>query len=290
MQPSRRATGCGGHLVLSSVLFLLLVPSAHAFTPATPRQRRAAALLHHHQRSPAPAMGWETTRPSVLLRLGAFGAGVGPFVDAVHNQALLQYDVLPVEVQLVDARTSALVPPLLFLAYAILGGVGPAIAEALLPSRDDDDAPASAMAARGRATTALLAVASTIGIIKLSELLVLASVPPAAALALLLSLCALQWRLLVGRAGGARRRGRAARGAANHGRRRVALRLSRLLPAGGVRRRPGVGMVGPREHHGAVLLRGDDRCHRAGPLVQRRGRSGRGMTIAIFSHSHQNRL
>ena len=200
MQPSRRATGCGGHLVLSSVLFLLLVPSAHAFTPATPRQRRAAAPLHHHQRSPAPAMGWETTRPSVLLRLGAFGAGVGPFVDAVHNQALLQYDVLPVEVQLVDARTSALVPPLLFLAYAILGGVGPAIAEALLPSRDDDDAPASAMAARGRATTALLAVASTIGIIKLSELLVLASVPPAAALALLLSLCALQWRLLDGRA------------------------------------------------------------------------------------------
>lgn len=145
-------------------------------------------------------MGWETTKPSVLLRLGAFGAGVGPFVDAVHNQALLQYDILPIEVGLVNARTSALVPPLLFLAYAILGGVGPAIAEALLPggnpNNDDDDVPTGS---RGLATTALLAVASTVGIIKLSELLVLASAPPAAALALLLLLCALQWRLLDGR-------------------------------------------------------------------------------------------
>lgn len=180
-------------------VLLFLVPSAHTFAPVAPHRYSAAASasLHRH-RSTAPAMGWETTRPSVLLRLGAFGAGVGPFVDAVHNQALLVYDVLPVEIQLVNAQTSALVPPLLFLAYAILGGVGPAIAEALLPedgTPTDDDAPATAR----RGTTALLAVASTVGIIKLSELLVSASVPPAASLALLLSLCALQWRLLDGR-------------------------------------------------------------------------------------------
>ena len=37
---------------------------------------------------------------SSLLGLAAFGGGAGPLVDAVHNQALLTYDVLPVSLPL----------------------------------------------------------------------------------------------------------------------------------------------------------------------------------------------
>ena len=47
-----------------------------------------------------PPLRTDTLRPGVLLRLGGFGATAGPLVDAVHNQALLRYDVLPVSLPL----------------------------------------------------------------------------------------------------------------------------------------------------------------------------------------------
>ena len=63
----------------------------------------AAALLPRptpraHCRMSAPA-----NSPRVLWRLAGVGAVVGPAVDAVHNQALLAYDVLPISVHLGDS-------------------------------------------------------------------------------------------------------------------------------------------------------------------------------------------
>lgn len=138
--------------------------------------------------TPAPA-----NSPRVLWRLAGVGAIVGPAVDAVHNQALLAYDVLPISVDLGlgIAKTSLLIPPLLALAYALLGGVFPPLAMAFVGG-----SPPSPRGAPG--PTAALAVSSTVAIIKLSELLQQAGLPPAVALLLLALPCALQWRLLDG--------------------------------------------------------------------------------------------
>ena len=135
-----------------------------------------------------------SNRPRVLLRLAGVGALAGPAVDAVHNQALLNYDVLPVAVPLGlgVAKTSLLIPPLLALAYAVLGGLLPPLAMALVGG----DPPSTVAISPGR--NAALAVSSTVGIIKLSELLQLAQLPTPAALLLLTVPCALQWRLLDG--------------------------------------------------------------------------------------------
>ena len=56
---------------------------------------------------------------------------LGPACDAIHNQSLLQYDVLPIGDGV--AKTSLLIPPLLALTYALLGGVFPAIARRVAP-------------------------------------------------------------------------------------------------------------------------------------------------------------
>jgi hypothetical protein len=114
-------------------------------------------------------------------------------VDAVHNQALLGYDVLPVALQLPlgPAKTSLLIPPLLALAYALLGGVLPAITSAVLQAPSP---PPSGLAPAARAS---LAVASTICIIKVSEVLITSTaLSPPAALFLLAAACIAQWRLL----------------------------------------------------------------------------------------------
>ena len=62
-----------------------------------------------------------------LARLSVVGAVVGPAVDAIHNQVLLTYDVLPVS--LGAASSSLLIPPLLALTYAILGGILPPLTQ-----------------------------------------------------------------------------------------------------------------------------------------------------------------
>lgn len=133
-----------------------------------------------------------------LARLGATGALLGPAVDAVHNQALLVYDKLPLSVSLPlgTVQTSLLVPPLLFVAYAVLGGVLPTFSANLLPSHEPELPPAGG----SPATRGLLAVSSTVCIIKLSEVLVSATtLPSGAVLAALTAMCLMQWKLLDGR-------------------------------------------------------------------------------------------
>ena len=75
--------------LLILVLSLSTVAMTAALTPrASPRARMG---------TPSPA-----NKPSSqqLWGLAGVGAVVGPAVDAVHNQALLAYDVLPVSVDL----------------------------------------------------------------------------------------------------------------------------------------------------------------------------------------------
>jgi len=129
--------------------------------------------------------------PRMVAGLSAFGATAGPLVDAVHNQALLEYDVLPIRIGVFDAETSLLIPPLLALTYALLGSVLPAVAERVAGRGRVLDPPA--LSARSRAFGA---VASTVVIIKLSEALALAVLPINAAVGALLACCLVQWAAL----------------------------------------------------------------------------------------------
>ena len=87
---------------------------------------------------------------------------------------LLQYDVFPITIALFNAKTSLLIPPLLALTYALLGSVLPSLTERFLVGDGRLLTPPTAsFQPRARAA---LAVVSTIGIIKLSEILTLA--PP----------------------------------------------------------------------------------------------------------------
>ena len=67
--------------------------------------------------------------PSSYSRLFGTGAVIGPLVDGLHNQCLLEYHRAPLTIysHSNDALfcTSLWVPPLLGLAYVILGGVLP---------------------------------------------------------------------------------------------------------------------------------------------------------------------
>ena len=101
-----------------------------------------------------------TLSTSTATKLFATGFTVGPIVDSLHNQCLLRYDVLPISLQwptsaastltLLSSSTSSssiitdhndypylfcsswMVPPLLGIAYVILGGVLPLVVESVL--------------------------------------------------------------------------------------------------------------------------------------------------------------
>lgn len=130
---------------------------------------------------------------AALRGLAATGAVVGPMVDAIHNQALLRYDILPVAVSLPLglACSSLLVPPLLAVAYVLLGRVLPALAG---PQEPVKPLPLLQLKALPRA---ILAVLSTCLVIKSSELLLPLS--GSVALLLLSLLVILQWACLDGR-------------------------------------------------------------------------------------------
>lgn len=130
--------------------------------------------------------------PRSALGLATFGATAGPLVDAVHNQALLQYDVLPVSIDALNAHTSLLIPPLLALTYLLLGGVLPRVSELIVGN--GRALPASSIPL---GLTAMLAVTSTVAIIKASELL-FSALDSGAGVALLLLACLAQWALLDG--------------------------------------------------------------------------------------------
>ncbi|CAJ1951666.1 unnamed protein product [Cylindrotheca closterium] len=88
--------------------------------------------------------------PQTCVKLFVTGATVGPLVDSLHNQCLLKYDVLPISIVLPPMAmpmampiiengyydywftSSWTVPPLLGVAYVVLGGILPRLFEALL--------------------------------------------------------------------------------------------------------------------------------------------------------------
>ena len=113
-------------------------------------------------------------------KLFLIGATVGPLVDSLHNQCLLEYDVLPVNVYLPHISsddpifaTSWLIPPLLGIAYVILGGILPRVMTSVLSSvgLTADEQISSNASVTSLKKTATVAVLSTALIIRLSEFL-----------------------------------------------------------------------------------------------------------------------
>ena len=136
--------------------------------------------------------GLRPVRAEALAKLGAVGFFAGPAVDAIHNQALLEYDVLPLQIG--GAATSFLIPPLLALTYALLGGLLPAAARAVV---GDGSLGSAAPARKGELRLrALSAVAATCGIIKLSEILLESGAPNALPILALVAL--VEWAALDG--------------------------------------------------------------------------------------------
>jgi hypothetical protein len=117
--------------------------------------------------------------PSIktVSRLFLTGATVGPLVDSLHNQCLLEYDVLPISLSLPTSGMTAsfcsswTVPPLLGIAYVVLGGILPRIFQSILDAASLHRGAIPALPHEGRnlRTRAVLAVATTALIIKLSE-------------------------------------------------------------------------------------------------------------------------
>ena len=121
--------------------------------------------------------------PSTSCKLFATGCTIGPLVDSLHNQCLLRYNVLPIALSnpLADDPTSYwfcsswTVPPLLGIAYVVLGGLLPRVFENALWRLGYTDAepsfafhPLLSLSLSQRAWTA---VATTALIIKLSDVL-----------------------------------------------------------------------------------------------------------------------
>jgi hypothetical protein len=115
-----------------------------------------------------------------LKRLFLTGATLGPLIDSIHNSVLLKYDILPVEIMTSQfaVRSSLLIPPLLGLTYAVLGGIIPLLGDMILRRKsivsNDTTATISSVGASGYDLTAqrvnaFLAVLSTAFIIKLSS-------------------------------------------------------------------------------------------------------------------------
>ena len=121
--------------------------------------------------------------PSTTAKLFGIGATVGPLVDSLHNQSLLTYRIAPITVEwpmgapqfLLQHQdhlfcSSWLVPPLLGIAYVVLGGILPRLFESVVGSGTPIAATTTTDNHYDR--KALLAVLSTAGIILLSDVLV----------------------------------------------------------------------------------------------------------------------
>ena len=138
----------------------------------TPRQDEEMILPRQRRRPPLlpPRM--------TALRLGLVGSTVGPLVDSLHNQCLLAYGYLPITLQLDSApplfASSWVVPPLLGLAYIVLGYILPQMVDFVLPKPERNgiaSAGGDSTASSSLPVLAVLAVTSTALIIKLSEFL-----------------------------------------------------------------------------------------------------------------------
>ena len=201
-------------LVLLLLLLVQLPAFTNAFMGSSPRSTcRRRPILLATKDPPLPAAspeeggrgrgGVPPLNNNALLLLAATGGVVGPVVDGIHNSVLLAYDIFPVE-PLGLFKTSLLIPPLLAVAYALLGGVLPNIVQRVL---HDDDAAAAAAAADTSAPLplvrlpvgpqALAAVASTVAIIASSKVLH-ESAPASVSLPCLAAAALAQWALLDG--------------------------------------------------------------------------------------------
>lgn len=128
-------------------------------------------------------------------KLGLFGATVGPLVDSIHNQVLLQYDVLPIEA--LGLKTSLLIPPLLCAAYVVLGGLLPQLARRFIGDEKRLLGDPQPFADQPQ-LRALIAVLSTCVIIKLSEVLTASAISNTITLLLLTLLALVQFVALDG--------------------------------------------------------------------------------------------
>jgi hypothetical protein len=127
--------------------------------------------------------------PSTTTKLLVTGATVGTLVDSLHNQVLLRYEVAPVQIPSLlhenafwDA-SSWTVPPLLAVAYLVLGGILPRVVSKVIQSLQSTKSEMSSIlsssssSSQSPSTTvflrnrALWAVATTAMIVKLSDLL-----------------------------------------------------------------------------------------------------------------------
>ena len=155
--------------------------------------------------------------PSTSVKLFATGATVGPIVDSLHNQCLLRYDMAQISLEWPTALASFsdynylfcsswYVPPLLGVAYLVLGGVLPRLFETLLESFSIQDIRPVRSTGSELRTRAIAAVTTTALIIKLSEFLetnaaVTDIIPlerPVAHILVLLAAALSQWALLDG--------------------------------------------------------------------------------------------
>ena len=124
--------------------------------------------------------------PSTSAKLFATGFTVGPIVDSLHNQCLLEYDLSPIalawpETLAADQTyyeyffcSSWTVPPLLGVAYVVLGGILPRLFQAginIIGDANESRDPAKVTACAELRTKAVVAVLTTAMIIKLSEFL-----------------------------------------------------------------------------------------------------------------------
>lgn len=183
-----------------------------------------------------PPLTW-----TAASKLFGVGATVGPVVDSLHNQCLLEYNVLPITVDPYSAAvatatatgnagtisgnsiqydhhlfcSSWTVLPLLGIAYVVLGGILPRVVRSVVvgrrsgPTSQQAAVPPSTPEEKGQMqdepqlpalrSRALLAVASTALIIKLSALLQTSGALEEPVPIIALSLAALtQWACLDG--------------------------------------------------------------------------------------------
>lgn len=132
-----------------------------------------------------------------LMALGALGFFLGPAVDAIHNQVLLDYSILPVKVQTYfgTATTSIIVPPLLSVAYCLLGVILPDAVKRIVGTASVETPLSITNIASSQ--RAFLAICSTVAIVRTSALLAGANNAAGAAPLFLLSAMALaQWLVL----------------------------------------------------------------------------------------------
>ena len=126
--------------------------------------------------------GWLPGR-STASKLFVTGATIGPAIDSLHNQCLLRYQVAPIVIPN-DVHephlfcSSWLVPPLLGVAYVIMGALLPRVfqhgIDALSPVLEETvEVETGRQSSIRLGLKAVTAVATTAAIIKLSEYLVL---------------------------------------------------------------------------------------------------------------------